>query len=246
MQFWWNWFVAFKKGVFDTLFPCECVGCKKEGSFLCEACMEQIKLTETQVCPICSQPSQNGQVHQSCKRNDYYLNGVVIGAKYQKTDLLAKAIHRFKYQFNRETGETLAKILYKPFSENFKSAKIKLIPVPLHPKRQIWRGFNQAEILANELKQSGILSSNENIQIDNCIQRVKHTPSQAKLNRVERLQNLKGAFKFDEKIKSDFQNWYCVLIDDVYTTGTTMNECARVLKQQRIKNVWGMVVGKGK
>ena len=242
----WQVLSSLRKTVLDLMFPCVCVGCQKEGSFLCENCLKKIKLLENQVCPICDEVSPNGQVHTGCKKDDFYLDGLVVGTVYRKKDLLAQAIHKFKYQFNEETGQRLAKILKKQFSRHLKSARIKVVPVPLHPKRKIWRGFNQAEVLADELMKDWILCDQQVIQVDNSLQRVKDTAPQAKLNRAERLQNLRNAFVFKPAFQSDLKGWTWVLLDDVYTTGSTLNECARQLKQNGAEEIWGLALGKGR
>ena len=119
-----------------------------------------------------------------------------------------------------------------------------LVPIPLHFKRKWQRGFNQAELLAKQI------SKNTNIPFSNLLKRIKNTPQQAKLSRQERLNNLKGAFEINEKEFKKIQIGKkelptVILIDDIASTLTTLEESAHTLKKAGFKNVWGMVIARG-
>ena len=108
--------------------------------------------------------------------------------------------------------------------------------MPLHKKRQRLRGFNQSEQLARAI------SKNFNLEINHNLIRIKHKKAQAKLHEKNRWENIKNCFSYQGK---NLNNKNILLIDDVATTGATLNECAKVLKENNAKEVWGLVVAKG-
>ena len=112
-----------------------------------------------------------------------------------------------------------------------------VVPVPLSRKRRRWRGFNQAELLARAVAQNYGLTLDSNNLI-----RIKHKKPQAKLNEIHRLANVKECFAWRG---GDLNKKNIILVDDVVTTGATLNECAKVLKAAGAGQVWGLVVAKG-
>lgn len=162
----------------------------------------------------------------------------LIIASHYKYPLIKQAIHRYKYDFIKDLAEPLAKLMVKVIRERFFENAL-LIPVPLHKKRLRWRGFNQAELLALEISQ------NLNIPMANDILiRTKHNLPQAKITDAQaRRTNIKNAFKLNKR--PCIKNKTILLIDDVCTTGATLEECAKVLKPLKPKQIWGLVVARG-
>jgi len=111
-----------------------------------------------------------------------------------------------------------------------------LIPVPLHGRRERERGYNQAQIICDVLS-----SRYGTAQSVGSLLRIRHTAQQAKLGRAGRLNNMKNAFEWRGGVVPE----HVVLVDDVYTTGATMQECARVLKAAGAKRVEGYVIARG-
>ncbi|KKU62722.1 MAG: hypothetical protein UX86_C0044G0011 [Candidatus Amesbacteria bacterium GW2011_GWC1_47_15] len=114
-----------------------------------------------------------------------------------------------------------------------------MVPVPLHPSRLRERGFNQAKVISQSLGLRWGLNTQD------ILVRIKDAGRQVGRKREERLRSMAGAFAFDSRIKihgSRFKN--ILLVDDVWTTGATMNECARTLKQGGVKKVWGLVLAR--
>jgi ComF family protein len=145
--------------------------------------------------------------------------------------VLAKLIHRFKYDFAQEICGDLVKILLrsgclKKLEGYGKNACI--VPVPLHKKRLNFRGFNQSEVLAEEIFKNT---------------RIKNTEPQAQLKKIKRLTNVKNAFEIKPSAKINPEKIY-LLLDDVCTTGSTINECAKILKKYGAKTVIGLTVAK--
>jgi len=217
----------YKKFFLDLFFPIQCLGCNIEGQWLCQQCLNKIKIN-----------SENS-FHQLDQGQP--LDGVWVAADYNQP-LLTKVLHNFKYNFVADLGQVLNKLLIRFLVkeiENNKFTKPDLIAaVPLARKRRLWRGFNQAEILAKDLAQK----FDWDLDLD-LIVRQYHTQPQVGLKANERLVNVKGIFKINNPQK--LVNKEILLIDDVITTGATMQECAKALKVAGAKKVWGLVIAKG-
>lgn len=207
--------------ILDTLFPPQCIHCKKEGHLLCASCKDQIL----------------PQHEPWAKENiPLYLEELIIASSY-KNVILMKAIAQYKYRFTKEFSFFFAELLASVLP--LRSEDV-LIPVPLSVRRKWWRGFNQAEEIAN------ILSEKTGAPMITPLLRIRHTKQQVSLSRTERLNNVVSAFALDLTYDiSSLQNKRIFLIDDVATTGATLSECAKALRAQGICNVWGAVLARG-
>ncbi|MBQ8430971.1 MAG: ComF family protein [Clostridia bacterium] len=162
----------------------------------------------------------------NCKKNNYHFNYAQSVFSYK--DNVAKIIQNLKYNSAKYLADPLGEFLYKKLIEL--NWKIDLITfVPLHTKRIKKRGYNQAEILADQL------SRKSGIEIKNILERDKNTPSQTSLKVKERAKNMENAFKL---IDNNIKDLNVLIIDDVFTTGATVNEIAKVLKNAKAKNVY--------
>lgn len=172
-----------------------------------------------------------------------YLDGVIYAADYSKNPELKAAISQFKYKYTRELNAVFVSLLIKKLSELYmlKKQDFFLVPVPLHKKRLAHRGFNQSDLLAN-----GVANKFEKpVKIELLLNRVKNTSQQAKLKKIERRLNLKNAFQLNKGSLKQLSQKVCFLVDDVCTTGSTLDECARVLKQEAgLEKVYGLVVAR--
>ncbi len=196
--------------------------------------MRKIQLNQKQFCPICWRENFGGKV---CDRCESPLAGIRVAASYEKNPELARAVKTLKYKFSENLAANLAAILTQSVSQkNYTSERI-ISFVPLHKKRLKWRGFNQAELLAEKV------SANLGLPLENLLVRTKNTSPQAKLNRAERLQNLKNAFEVSPEFSA--KNKTVILVDDVSSTGSTLIECAKVLKKAGVGEVWGLVLARG-
>ncbi|HTY12752.1 MAG TPA: ComF family protein [Candidatus Omnitrophota bacterium] len=146
-------------------------------------------------------------------------------------DVVKKAIHRFKFKKKLELSEPLGRMMVKYLSRHLNMSGIDLIvPVPLHRNRFTQRGFNQAEVLSHELtRHYGVPT------VSGMLFRVKETAPQFDLPRAERFKNVRGAFEV--KGKGMLKDRNVLLVDDIYTTGSTVSECTRVLKDGGARNV---------
>jgi len=221
----------------DLIFPRYCVGCKKEGVWFCEKCKEKIIYIKTPTCPKCSRISENGNFCKSCQK-DFSLKGVLVAAHYEEGPL-KEAIHTYKYDGIYHLKVDLGKILISTLLSRWNKKDTILIPVPLHKTRKGERGYNQALLLSQEIKKS------LNYEIcDNKLLRIKYTKPQVKFNSKDRIINIQNSFRW--KGKDELKGKTIILIDDVFTTGSTLNECAKELKlKAHVKEVWGLVLAKG-
>ncbi len=234
---------AGSKLVLDCLFPLKCLSCYKEGSWVCSECLPKLKINNFQYCIICEGRNLDGRVCMACAEKSY-LNGLLVVFDY-KHYLVKKLITTFKYQKAHQLkyflSDYLVDLLHTVFILNLdleKQDDMVVTFVPLHKKRLIERGFDQANLL------SEILAQQLNLNFTQLLVRTRYTIPQVKLSIDERLNNLQGAFKVQDARQSIF-NKKVILVDDVVTTGSTMQECARVLKLAGAAEVWGIAIAKG-
>lgn len=236
-------FKKFKKHILDILFPIHCISCQKPDKWICRECLKKITLQQKQVCPICEKiESQNGQTCRKCKKR-HTIDNMIICTDYKKSKLVKKAIHLHKYRFAKDIGISLGRIMQKQIYHCSIPIPDIIIPIPLHPKRLRWRGFNQSEVLSDYLSKNiapGIhIESNKDI-----LYRKKYTYPQANIqNYNQRKKNLEGVFEVSEN-KSLLKNKSVLLVDDVSTTGTTIFECAKILKKNGVKKVFAIVLAR--
>ncbi len=239
-------FNQFKEFTADLLFPKRCLGCQKEGIYLCDDCRTLLDINEFNYC-LCSQnPIRLTSENKSgkCSRcSNKKLNGLYFALPYKEKQLTKNLIHQFKYKpYLKDLSPTLASILIEHFVRSGKNTddiwdNSVLVPVPLDNKKIKNRGYNQSEELAKEL--SGVLKIPV---ITNVLVKIKNTQPQMELKKEEREKNLEGAFAV-KNIQTIAQR-KIFLVDDVYTTGSTMEECAKTLKETGVKTVWGICIAR--
>ncbi|MBI4124875.1 MAG: ComF family protein [Deltaproteobacteria bacterium] len=223
--------------VLDLIFPKFCQGCRLEGIYLCLPCQNKIR-NPPELCPVCKRPSLLGQVHPDCGSSSMALKALMVAAEYEQESIRSLVWH-LKYNYVKDIAQILALLLAdylikRDLLNYFASAAV--IPVPLHKRRLRLRGFNQAELVAQDLaKLTGL-------EYTPILQRTKNTKSQVDLPREERLKNLEGAFSAAPAPSLGERK--IILIDDVSTTGATLNECAKVLRRQSVAEIWGLVVAR--
>jgi len=221
----------------DLLFPVFCINCGQEGEYLCSECLDLLIYKKSLHCLKCKKQNTESSICPECI-SDYYINEIFIAGDYENK-ILAKLIKGLKYKFVTDYAKILGDFLSNYLLEKSKVdfSNIIIMPVPLHKKRWRWRGFNQSEKIAE------IISKNLNLDIDNqSLARIKHKKAQAKLNEKQRRKNIKNCFEF---FGDNLKNKNIILIDDVTTTGSTLDECARILKDNGAGNIWGLVVANG-
>lgn len=204
----------------EVLFPERCLGCRKEGELLCQSCLAKSK--------------KNFREKSSLP----FLDRLFGWGSYEDK-ILREALRRFKYHGTYGLASPLTQILHdliKPHLSSF-SEKTVILPIPLHPRKELDRGYNQAALLAEKL------SAETKIPFDaGILKKIKAAPSQTTLSGRERVLNVYDSFgvKFPERVK----NKTVLLVDDISTTGATLSEAARVLKNSGAKRVIGLVVAR--
>lgn len=215
------------KFILDLLFPIECLGCHQADVWLCSNCLTNIKI--------------NPQPIQKLDLSPSFLDGFLVASDWNDL-VLQEVVHKYKYNFVQELAAPLADLLAQKIIQlnlaEFLCEKMLLVPVPLHRQRYAWRGFNQAELLAENLTDKFNIPLNKKL-----IVRSKNTSSQVKLPGKDREKNILNAFSFYSSAPNLNKN--ILLIDDIITTGATMNEIAKLLKSRGIEKVWGLALAKG-
>lgn len=213
-----------------TLFyPPLCVVCAVpvgSAEYLCGDCSDKAPRIKPPFCATCSEPFP-GSITETfscanCAHRVLHFSSAV--AAYRSRGIVRKLIHEFKYghqvHLRHPVADWLVETLDDPRLQGRRFDAV--IPVPLHPARKRERGFNQAELLAEAL------SKRANLPLRNALERIRYTTTQTAFDRSERMENLHNAFRLRKK--ADVRGCRVLLIDDVLTTGSTLSECARVLK----------------
>jgi len=235
----------------DLIFPKFCVGCAKEGDWVCCECQKAILPVKTQVCPLCGRISPNGKYCPNHQK-PHGLSGIIVAAYYEEGPV-KELIHNFKYNHILEIKEILGGLMTKALKENvsFFRDRGKMTPpllvtaVPLHFWRRSQRGYNQSELLADEVYEKFLAESQgfklqKNFKI---LKKIRKTKPQVKFSGKKRRKNLIKSFEINKNF--NILGRTIILVDDVTTTGTTLNECAKVLRKAGARRVWGLVVAKG-
>lgn len=228
-------------GITDYLFPKKCVVCKRGGSYLCENCFSYLSFEPKSLCLLCNQPSFNNLSHPKCKRK-YVIDGCFSALSYNKT--VQKLIYNFKYKpYLTDLKNVLTDLFYESiiqneqFQKQIKIGEWVLVPIPLSSTKLRKRGYNQAEILAEEL------SKKFNFPVQNLLKRTKETKTQVGLTNLQRKLNVREAFSINnQKLINKNQNVF--LIDDVVTTGSTLLEAAKILEKTGIGKVFGLTLAR--
>lgn len=235
-----------KNFILDVLFPKFCLNCAKEGNYLCQDCQSLLEVLEDNFC-LCQKSKRLPEAGKCQQCRSKKLNGLYCALSYQN-HLVKKLIQKFKYQPHiKELSKNLSSLITTHFlllSLGFNNNTIKkkfsksiLMPVPISKKKLKQRGFNQTEEIGKELaKFLKIPLINKNLI------KIKEIMPQTELKKQEREKNIKEAFSL--KNKKEIKDKKILLIDDVYTTGSTMEECARILKEAGAEEVWGIVIAR--
>lgn len=201
----------------DLVYPRTCASCGQRGDWLCDVCVaEFLPLVPGLCCDRCGHPFIRGR----CECPNMHPEIVKARAGSVFDGWVADAVRAFKYDRERDRAEQLANHMSSALVDL--GTVDALIPVPLHPKREDWRGFNQAELLAE------VLGHTFSLPVESGLRRIRETQTQAGSSREDRIDNMNGAFALEAGWSID-RNAHYVLIDDVYTTGATLGACAEVL-----------------
>lgn len=224
--------------------------CQKKDVWLCDKCVRKFPLLSFQLCPYCEKEiTQAGIICEKCRKYQFeknsplQLSALVCATDYQK---IAKFVHLFKYNFISDLGQPLGKIITRTLQKNSLPLPDFIIPIPIHRRKLKWRGFNQAEILANCISQNLTPGLSLSVRTDLVFRR-KKTKTQMKIKSYqERIDNLHNAFSVPSQAKETLRGKKILLIDDIATTGATLFECAKILKASEAKEVFGAIIARQK
>lgn len=233
----WHLHSLFQQGL-DLLFPPRCVGCRHAGHLLCPACLRTMQPLTALCCRRCGMPlAATGERCAACQHRAFHLDGLRFVSFYQGA--LRNAIHALKYQGQTRLAEPLGLLLAEAFLRYNLHAHA-LVPLPLHPERQQQRGYNQAALLARVCAAYLKVPCLENLVI-----RRRPTRAQVGLSVQERIQNVAGAFALaPHRPARTLAGCSILLIDDVCTSGATLDACAAPLYACGIGEVQGLVLGR--
>lgn len=221
----------------DILFPVHCAGCSRNGYVLCPACIAQITPPPLPFCQHCSSPLSPNGICPSCQYHPLNLSGLRAVSLYQEP--LRSCIHALKYAGITRLAEPLGRLLALAYT-GYGLSVDSIVPVPLHRERQQQRGYNHAQLLAQVCAGRLGIALSEDILF-----RHRATLAQVGLSQLERLQNVHGAFLCDPKFATGaLYNRRILIIDDVSTTGSTLEACAAPLFAAGAKEVWGLVLAR--
>jgi len=231
------------KQIWDFLFPRRCVVCDEAvfpmGKLVCFSCRDKLKKITDPFCMCCGKKISlsESELCFDCKNKKHEF---VRGRALYEYDSVKDSIFRFKYQKRAEYAYFFAEEVVVVLSDEIKAWKVDaLVPVPLHKSRLQKRGYNQAELLAKFISErTGIPMRND------LIIRSKKTLPQKKLDHQERQNNLKKAFKL---VQNDVKLETIIIIDDIYTTGSTIDAMTKVFCTDSNKKVYfiSLAVGEG-
>jgi ComF family protein len=229
------------KFALDILFPIKCISCGREETWLCRDCFANLKVLNDHVCGVCERMiTPDGRTCHKCKKTNA-LDGLVVAASYRNS-LIASLVHLYKYRFAFQLSQLLGDLMIKAIQQTDIPLAEIIIPVPLHPRRLRWRGFNQAAFLAKHISLN-LLPGTEIPIEEKILIRKKYTSPQMKVgNYNQRKENIKGAFIIDDSEK--IRKKSILLIDDIATTGSTIFECARILKENGAKEIYAAVIAR--
>jgi len=218
----------------NLIFPQFCVGCGREGAFICVSCRRSLPRIEPPICPRCGRPQTGSALCDSCFDWRADIDGIRSPFRFEA--VVREAVHRLKYGNLRAVAQPLA-VLMSEYLENNPVDGEVLAPVPLHPRRLRERGYNQSALLAKELgKLIGIPVD------ETSLTRVRYVLPQARTGSVEeRRANVSGVF---ECRGDNVRGKKVIVIDDVSTSGATLNACASALKAAGAVAVWGLTLAR--
>ncbi len=228
-----EWLCRAGREMVDLLYPPRCAGCGRAGNLYCTDCRSQVPLLPQPVCSLCGQSLTQPGLCARCQESPLLIDGIRSAVVFQGT--LRQAIHQLKYRYTRDMAESLGEMLLAFWQQNPLPADV-LVPVPLHPRRIKERGYNQAALLAHCLGRAIHLPV-----LDDILYRQRYTASQTHLNAQQRRDNVKEAFRC---VGSLVRGKRVVLIDDVCTTGATIEASSVALRQGGAVSVWGLTLAR--
>lgn len=238
-----TWISFVIKGICFLIYPPRCPIChgilKKGEGLAHEECKKKLVYVKEPRCFQCGKPVMAKEIefcYDCSQKKHVYTKGLSV---FLYNSVMKKSIYEFKYNNKREYGDFYAQEIVRELGEHIKRWKVEaIIPVPLHKSRRKRRGFNQAELVANKVGQRLGIPVEASL-----VARTRKTLPQKQLNDKERQNNLKKAFKM---MRNDVKLSTAIILDDIYTTGSTVDEVAAVLRAAGVEKVYVICIAIGK
>lgn len=247
-----RWLRAFGGGLADLLYPPSCPGCDGpapetdptgQSSPVCAACESKLAPLLPPFCEVCGQPYESGSTEAgfrcfNCGGRKFAFDFAI--SPFLARGLLRELVHRFKFGKVEPLRQPLGQLFTRVFDDpRLQGRDWRLVPVPIHWRRRYQRGFNQAGELA------AVLSASTDIPVVDALRRVVFTPPQSRLNRQQRLENLASAIRVRPTRLPEIKERDLLLVDDIFTTGSTGQACAEVLKSAGARRVAVITLARG-
>jgi ComF family protein len=231
----------------ELIYPPKCHVCQcfltgdgSETDHICPECLESLVRITSPLCPSCGIPFvsrvEEDHLCGDCIRKRPHFDALAAPFLYEGA--IMDAVHQIKYNGRTYIARSVGEMATSLAKERFGDTKgFLMMPVPLHPKRLRERGFNQSLVIARAI------ASNLGTEVDFLsLRRIKYTQPQTGLKKAERRRNVRGAFGLAGQ--PDLKGKTVMLVDDVATTGSTLNECAKVLKKSGCEKVFCLVLAR--
>lgn len=240
-----NGIKSIKKAVLDIIFPKHCEWCGDSfadglSNLLCSGCFDSILPYEDPVCDGCGVSLPIGSLEDAlmqrcrdCGNFPGHLDQVRALGPYEGP--LRITHHAFKFEGMQSLKKEIVPKIIASVPDQYWHDVQALVPVPLSPERERERGYNPARILTDEISKKTLIS------VQPLLKKIRSTPPQMSLNRDQRIHNPKGAYEMVQGMRMPIK---AVLVDDVLTTGSTLEECAKVLKLAGVQWVGAIVWGR--
>lgn len=216
--------------ILDIVFPRICVGCGREGEYICIMC--RLKLVRPEpICPMCGKLSLDGKTHARCIAREG-MEGLWVGLPYK--GMVQQCLKKVKY---KSAWEIIGFLYGLCQFDDLRDWVITSVPMWGEKERE--RGFNQADIVAR------LVAEKNKVPYLVTMERTRETRPMFGLKKKERRENVEGAFEISKQLTANsLQQKRVILVDDVWTTGATMRECTRVLKEVGAGEVWGLTLAR--
>ena len=228
------------RSILQAVYPRRCPVCddivRQRGEKICLECMRKLKLLTPPWCMSCGKKTEEGEEYcRDCRERKHFFER---GRALYEYDSVAESIYRFKYGGRREYAEFFGEQIVDYLGDFIRALHPDgFVPIPLHKRRKAGRGYNQAALLAEAVGQRLGIPVYQHLLV-----RVSNTEPQKKLNPAERQNNLKKAFNIP---KNDVKLKTILVFDDIYTTGATIDEAARVLKAAGAERIYFVTLACG-
>ena len=233
--------------IINLLYPASCQVCGKKSKspnqYLCKECVQKIKKRQPPFCIKCGHKLKTASYKEDlcpdCKKKTPYFDQAASIFYYD--GVFKKLVHDFKYKKNTSLVTEFAEFIIS-FMDKHNIAKETdlVLSIPMHPLRLLKREINPSNILARNVAKKLNLPYSENL-----LKKTKNTLPQSQLNRSERIENIKNSFSLKKSAEPYLKHKNILFVDDLFTTGSTVNECSRILKEKSVKRIEVITLARG-